>query len=165
MRQQLRGVGTMILISVLGISVQAANPGPPDVTSLFVPIEGDVIEPGTTNTVHLTGEVHIVTQARFDADTNQWAVSMFANLVRVRGTSASTGVTYLGVGAVNVSWVGTDPGPPDDVQVDFGLLSLAHPPNPIVPPSPNLPVYFRDFTFAQEAGQRGTLLAVTASFN
>ncbi len=57
------------------------------------------------------------------------------------------------------------PGPPENLQLDFAILSLAHPPNPIVPPSPNLPVYFRDFSFAQELGQQGTLLAVTASFN
>jgi hypothetical protein len=42
--------------------------------------------------------------------------------------------------------VGTKPGPPD------------------FPPNPILPVYLRDFVFAQEAGHEGQLDSIIASF-
>jgi hypothetical protein len=54
---------TLAILSVA--TAHAINPGPPVVTSLFVPVEGDVTKPGTTNVVHLTGEEHILTQAVF----------------------------------------------------------------------------------------------------
>jgi hypothetical protein len=44
-----------------------ATPPNPIVSSLFVPIEGDIVEPGTTNILHLTGEVHVVTHLTVSA--------------------------------------------------------------------------------------------------
>jgi hypothetical protein len=150
------------LATLSAATAHATNPGPPVVTSLFVPVEGDVTEPGTTNVVHLTGEVHILTQAVFDSDTNQWSVSFYGNLVRVRGTAAASGVTYLGVGADTATWVGSNPGPPNSVSLTFRLLAL-QPPGPPDAPA-DLPVSFSDFVFAQEAGFEGRLQSVTASF-
>ena len=151
-------------VSLAALPVEAGNPGPPTVTSLFVPIEGDVVEPDTSNLVHLTGEVHVLTQAVFDAATGQWDVAFYANLVRVRGTSAASGITYLGVGAQSTSWVGGQPGPPNnEVPLTFSLVGT-QPGPPNLPPNPVLPVYFRDFVFAQEAGFEGNLQSVTASF-
>jgi hypothetical protein len=160
-----RSLPALVVLSLLAPPVEATSPGPPVVTSLFVPIEGDVVEPGTSNLVHLTGEVHVLTQAVFDGATGQWDVAFYANLVRVRGTSAASGITYLGVGAQSTSWVGTNPGPPQtEVPLAFSLVGIAPGP-PTVPPNPILPVYFRDFVFAQEAGYEGNLQSVTASFD
>ena len=151
-------------LCLFALPVEAISPGPPVVSSLFVPIEGDVLEPGTSNVLHLTGEVHVLTQAAFDDATGEWSVSFYGNLVRVRGTSPATGITWLGVGAQNVSWVGSNPGPPQDEAV-FTFDLVGQPPGPpTVPPNPVLPVYFRDFVFAQEAGYEGSLQSVTASF-
>lgn len=157
----------LVVGTLVALPVEASNPGPPDVTSLFVPIEGDVAEPGTNNVVHLTGEVHMVTRAVFDAETNQWGFALYADLVRVRGTSAASGITYLGVGAGNVSWVSSTPGPPDgEASLTFALLGLGTPGPPDQPPGPpDLPVFFRDFVFAQEGGHEGHLLSVATSFD
>ena len=96
-----------------------------------------------------------------------WTVSFQGNLVRVCGTSPTTGITRLGVGAQNTSWVDTAPGPPiNEVTLTFSLVGVAPrpPQSPPLPPNPVLPVYFRDFVFAQEAGYEGRLQSVTASF-
>jgi hypothetical protein len=153
----------LVVVTLSALPVEAFPPSP-IVSSLFVPIEGDVPEPGTSNVVHLTGEVHVLTRAVFDAQSSEWSVAFYANLVRVRGTSAASGITYLGVGAGNVSWVGGNPGPPqNEVPLTFSLLGLSPGP-PQVPPSPVLPVFLRDFVFAQEAGHEGQLDSVAASF-
>jgi len=145
-----------------------ATPPSPVVSSLFVPIEGDIVEPGTTNILHLTGEVHVVTHFTV-SDQGVPAVSIWANLVRVRGTSQATGNTYLAVGAGNVGWSDTNPGPPDipQQQLDFALVNIgtsqpAGPPN--VPPSPVVPVFFRNFRFGAEDTNFGKLQDVDASF-
>lgn len=94
-------------------------------------------------------------------------VGIWANLVRVRGTSAVTGVTYLGVGAGNLTWVGTSPGPPNipERSLDLTLVSLSiNPGPPDTPPSPVLPVYLRDFHFGSEDTNFGRLQTVEASF-
>src|SRR5215471_16051047 len=96
----------LALVCLLAVPARALSPGPPTVTSLFVPIDGDINEPGTTNMVHLSGEVHVVTHVTF-SDTGVPSVGIWANLVHVTGTSSVTGISYLGVGAQNVSWVGT----------------------------------------------------------
>jgi hypothetical protein len=153
----------LVVVSLGALPVEATDPGPPTVTSLFVPIEGDVLEPGTSNVVHLTGEIHILTRAVFDPTANEWEVALYGNLVRVRGTSAATGITYLGVGAAN--WVGIKPGPPNnEVPLTFELVGIKPGP-PDFPPSPILPVFLRDFVFAQEAGHEGQLDSVTATFD
>jgi hypothetical protein len=143
-----------------------ATPPSPIVSSLFVPIEGDINEPGTTNMVHLTGEIHVLTQVVF-SDTGVPSVGIWANLVRVRGTSSVTGITYLGVGAQNISWVGASPGVLDipEQQLSFTLVSLATPPSPVVPPSPILPVFLRNFVFGAENTNQGELLSVEAGFS
>jgi hypothetical protein len=155
------------LISFLGIPARAVNPGPPNtVSSLFVPIEGNITEPGTTNVVHLTGEVHVITQVTF-SDTGVPSVGIWANLVRVRGTSDATGITYLGVGAGNTDWVGLNPGPPTipEQQFSFTLVSLEiNSGPPTVPPSPILPVFLRNFVFGVEDTNFGELQSVDASF-
>ena len=144
-----------------------ATPPNPIVSSIFVPVEGDILEPGTTNTLHLTGEIHVLTQVTF-SDTGVPSVGIWANLVRVRGTSAATGVTYLGVGAGNVAWVGTNPGPPDipERRLDMALVSLSISPGPPeTPPSPVLPVFLRDFHFGAEDRTFGRLMTVDASLS
>jgi hypothetical protein len=143
-----------------------ATPPNPIVSSLFVAIEDDVIEPGTTNVLHLTGEVHVLTQVAF-SDTGVPSVGIWANLVRVRGTSQATGITYLGVGAGNATWLGTDPGPPDIPSQGFelALVSLGAAPGAgETPPSPILPVFLRNFHFGAENTNFGKLQSVDASF-
>jgi hypothetical protein len=54
--------------------------------------------------------------------------------------------------------------PKTEVPLAFSLVGIAPGP-PTVPPNPILPVYFRDFVFAQEAGYEGNLQSVTASFD
>jgi hypothetical protein len=160
---------TMILlglVSLLGVPARATPPSP-IVSSLFVPIEGDITEPGTTNTLYLTGEIHVLTQVVF-SDTGVPAVGIWANLIRVRGTSSVTGITYLGVGAHNVSWVGTSPGPPTipQQQFNFELISLdINPGPPDVPPSPVLPVFPRNFVFGAEDTNQGQLVSVETGFS
>jgi hypothetical protein len=51
-----------------------ATPPNPIVSSLFVPIEGDLLEPGTNNLLHLTGEVHVVTHYTVVVSTRQMLV-------------------------------------------------------------------------------------------
>jgi hypothetical protein len=153
------------LVSFLGAPAQATPPNP-IVSSLFVPIEGNVIEPGTTNVVHLTGEVHVITQVRF-SDTGVPSVGIWVNLVRVRGTSDVTGITYLGVGASNASWVGVQPGPPDipEQQFTFTRVSLEVKPGPpTTPPNPVLPVFLGNFVFGVEDTNFGQLQGVDATF-
>jgi hypothetical protein len=163
-KRYVRYLLALVGVGLCALPVAALSPGPPEVSSLFVPIEGDVLEPGTSNVVHLTGEIHVLTRAAFDPTANEWEVALYGNLVRVRGTSAATGITYLGVGAGNVSWVGQNPGPPEDeVSLTFSLVGL-NPGPPNTPPSPVLPVVLRSFVFAQEAGHEGQLDSVTASF-
>ena len=144
----------------------AAVPPSPIVSSLFVPIEGDITEPGTTNTLHLTGEIHVLTQVVF-SDTGVPSVGIWANLIRVRGTSSVTGITYLGVGAQNVSWIGQNPGAPTipEQKFDFTLVSVAVPPSPILPPNPILPVFLRNFVFGAENTNQGELQTVEAGFS
>src|SRR5438445_11611441 len=152
----------LLLVSFLGLPARAINPGPSQVSSVFVAIEGDVTEPGTANVVHLTGEIHVITHVRF-SDTGVPSVGIWANLVRVRGTSSATGITYLGVGAGNVDWVGTNPGPISipEQELDLMLISVQGQPGPNQqPPSPNLPVFLRNFVF----GADGALQTVDASF-
>jgi len=154
-----------VLVILLDASAQAVPPSP-IVSSVFAPIEGDVIEPGTANTLHLTGEIHVLTQVAF-SETGVPTVGVWANLVRVRGTSAVTGITYLGVGAGNLSWVGTSPGPPNipEQRLDLALVSLSiNPGPPETPPNPILPVFLRDFRFGAEDTNFGRLVTVAASF-
>jgi hypothetical protein len=143
-----------------------ATPPNPVVPSLFVPLEGDIVEPGTTNLLHLTGEVHIVTHFTV-SDQGVPAVSIWANLVRVRGTSQVTGGTYLAVGAGNVGWSGINPGPPEipQQQLDFALVNIGTNPGPQdTPPSPIVPVVFRNFRFGAEDTNSEKLQDVDASF-
>lgn len=143
-----------------------ATPPNPVVSSLFVPIEGDIVEPGTTNILHLTGEVHVVTHVTV-SEQGVPSVSIWANLVRVRGTSQATGATYLAVGAGNVEWTGTSPGPPGipEQQLEFGLVNVGTDPGPPnLPPSPIVPVFFRAFRFGAEDTNFGRLQDVEASF-
>jgi hypothetical protein len=149
------------------LAQSAVLPPNPIVSSIFVPIEGDITEPGTTNTLHLTGEIHVLTQVVF-SDTGVPSVGIWANLIRVRGTSSVTGITYLGVGAQNVSWVGLNLGPPTVPQENFSfeLISLeTNPGPPIVPPSPILPVFLRNFVFGAENTNFGELQSVEAGFS
>jgi hypothetical protein len=94
-------------------------------------------------------------------------MGIWANLVRVRGTSSVTGITYLGVGAQNISWVGANPGLPTipEQQFSFTLVSLAFPPSPVVPPSPILPVFLRNFVFGVEDTNYGELQTVETGFS
>jgi hypothetical protein len=154
------------LVCLFGAPARAVPPSPV-VSSLFVPIEGDINEPGTTNTVHLSGEIHVLTHVVF-SDTGVPSVGIWANLVRVRGTSSVTGITYLGVGAANTEWVGLSPGPPDIPEQDFSfeLVSVQlNPGPPDVPPSPVLPVFLRNFVFGAENTNQGELQSVETGFS
>lgn len=165
MPRYLRNLLTVAVVGLLTVPA-AATPPNPIVSSLFVPIEGDIIEPGTTSLLHLTGEVHVVTHVSF-SDNGVPAVGVWANLVRVRGTSQATAITYLGVGAGNVSWVGASPGAPavPELELDFALVRLAQPPGPPnTPPSPVVPVFFRNFVFGAEDTNFGKLQTVDATF-
>jgi len=155
-------------LCLLGIPARAINPGPPQVvSSLFVPIDGDINEPGTTNTIHLSGEVHVVTHVTV-SDTGVPSVGIWANLVHVTGTSAVTGITYLGVGAQNVNWVGVNPGPPTIPEQDFSFVLISvetSPGPPTVPPSPVLPVFLRNFVFGAEDTNQGQLQSLETGFS
>jgi hypothetical protein len=158
-------VVAIIVIALLGVPARAVPPSPV-VSSLFMPIEGDIIEPGTTNTLHLTGEIHILTLVRF-SDTGVPTVDIWANLVRVRGTSTASGITYLGVGAGNLTWAGVNPSSPEipEQTLDLGLVSLStNPGSPDTPPNPILPVFLRNFQFGAENTNFGRLTSVEASF-
>ena len=155
-----------VLLSVVTLTAPIdATPPNPIVSSLFVPIEGDITEPGTTNILHLTGEVHVVTHVTV-SDQGVPSVSIWANLVRVRGTGQATGNTYLAVGAGNIGWSGINPGPPDipQQQLAFGLVKIATNSGVDVPPSPIVAVFFRNFRFGAEDTNAGKLQAVDASF-
>ena len=158
----------IIVVTLIDVSAQRAVPPSPILSNVFAAIEGDIIEPGTTNTLHLTGEVHVVTHVAF-SEAGVPTVGIWANLVRVRGTSQTTGTTYLGVGAGNLSWVGTSPGPPNipEQALELGLVALGHqPPGSLdTPPNPILPVFLRDFRFGAEDPNVGRLLNVEASFD
>jgi len=169
--QSIKKVVGLILIAIpalflFGVPVRATRPSPV-VSSLFVAIEGDITEAGTTNMVHLSGEVHVVTHVTF-SDTGVPSVGIWANLVHVTGTSSVTGITYLGVGAQNVSWVGLSPGPPGIPEQDFSfaLISVDVAPGPPqTPPSPILPVFLRNFTFGAEDTNQGQLQSVETGFS
>jgi hypothetical protein len=153
-----------VMLSLCGV-VNATQPGPPTVTSLFVPLEGDItLTDG--DTVHLSGEIHVLTQVRF-SDSGVPTVDIFVNLNRVEGASISTGATYLLVGATNLEVVGSNPGPPNipEQSFNFTLISVGGQPGPPnVPPNPIIPIFLRNFVFAQEAGFEGNLQSVDASF-
>jgi hypothetical protein len=153
------------LVCLFGAPARATPPSPV-VSSLFVPIEGDINEPDTTNIVHLSGEIHVVTHVTF-SDTGVPTVGIWANLVRVRGTSSVTGITYIGVGAANTEWVGLNPGLLDIPEQQFGftLVSLAVPPSPVLPPNPILPVFLRNFVFGAENTNQGELQTVETGFS
>jgi hypothetical protein len=157
-------LGATSLLSLWSIPAWAVNPGPPTVTSLFVPLLGDV---ALTNgdVVSFSGEVHVLAQARF-SDTGVLSVSIYVNLTRVQGMGAS-GTDYVLVGATSTQWVGVSPGPPGipEQTFNFSLVSLAVPPSPVLPPSPILPVFLRNFSFCQESNcAPGALQSVQASF-
>jgi hypothetical protein len=140
------------------------------VSNLYVPLEGELTL-SNGDVVTFSGQVHILTRVTF-SDAFVPTVNMYVNLIGVEGTSATTGRTYLLVGASNVEWVGGNPGPPviPDQTFNFSLVEIAPgppqiPPGPPnLPPNPILPVYLRDFVFAQEAGFEGSLQNVVASF-
>jgi hypothetical protein len=167
--------GTFILISVIlpGLyffsSASAAGATSPTVSNLYIPLEGDVTL-SNGDVVTFTGQPRSDTGHVSDAFVP--TVQMYVNLIEVEGTSATTGRTYLLVGAANVEWVGISPGPPiiPEQMFNFELVeSTPGPPTvspgpPDLPPNPILPLYLRDFVFAQEAGFEGSLQNAVASF-
>ena len=96
-------LGAVVLTSLCTAPAWAASPGPPEVTSLFVPLTGDVTL-SNGDVVSFSGEVHVLTQARL-SDTGVPSVSIYVNLTRVQGTGTS-GSDYLVVGAASMPWVG-----------------------------------------------------------
>jgi hypothetical protein len=160
--------GALILIAVIllglyGFQANAASAAAPRVSTRFVPIEGNVTL-SNGDIVFFSGQVHVLTRATF-SDAGVPTVDMYVNLIGVEGTSAATGNNYLLVGAANVEWVGTSPGPPDIPEQTFSFSPVQiNPGPPDLPPSPILPVFLRNFVFAQEAGSEGVLLSVEVSF-
>jgi hypothetical protein len=161
-----RGAFILIVVLVPGLyffSASASNAAAPTVSNLYVPLQGDVTL-SNGDVVTFSGQVHVLTRVTF-SDAFVPAVQMYVNLIGVEGTSATSGRTYLLVGASNVEWVGTSPGPPEIPEQTFNFSPVqVNPGPPDLPPSPILPVFLRDFVFAQEAGSEGSLQNVVASF-
>ena len=157
-------------VILLGLYGDTANAASPAVSNIYVPLQGEVTLPNG-ETVFLSGRVHILSRVTF-SDAFVPTVNLYVNLIGVEGTSDTTGNRYLVVGASNVEWVGINPGPPDIPEQTFNFnLAEANPgppetsPGPPeLPPSPVLPVFLRDFVFAQEAGSEGSLQGIVASF-
>jgi hypothetical protein len=160
----------VIAVILLSLHVSNARGSSPTVSNIYVPLQGEVTLPNG-DTVLLSGRVHILSRVTF-SDTFVPTVNLYVNLIGVEGTSDTTGNRYLIVGASNVEWVGISPGPPDipEQTFNFSLVKVnpgppeTNPGPPNVPPSPILPVYLRDFVYAQEAGSEGSLQGVVASF-
>jgi hypothetical protein len=122
--------------------------------------------------VNFSGQVHVLTRVTF-SDAFVPTVNMYVNLIGVEGTSATSGKRYLVVGASNIELVGASPGPPiiPDQTFNFSVVETkpgppqGQPGPPTTPPRPVLPVFLRDFAFAQEAGFEGSLQNVVASFS
>ena len=160
-------------ICVIAISIAAVLQivaAPAKVTSVHIPLQGE-LDLSNGDVVSFTGQVHVLTRVTF-SDTFVPAVQMYFNLQGVQGTSAISGRSYVLVGAANANWVGINPGPPDIPEQTFGVALVevnpgppgTSPGPPNVPPSPIVPIYLREFTFAQEAGFEGSLQHVVASF-
>jgi hypothetical protein len=168
-----RGAFILIVVIVPALyfcSASAANAVAPTVSNLYVPLQGEATL-ANGDVVSFSGQVHVLTRVTF-SDAFVPAVQMYVNLIGVEGTSATTGDTYLLVGASNVEWAGISPGPPNipEQTFNFSLMQTnpgppeANPGPPNTPPNPVLPVFLRDFVFAQEAGSEGSLQGVVASF-
>ena len=168
-------IATIILISIYGVVVRASST---TVTNIYVPLEGDVTL-SSGDVVTFSGQVHVLTRVTF-SDAFVPTVNMYVNLGGVEGTSATSGRTYLLIGASNIELVGASPGPPvvPDQTFNFSVVETSpgppqtkpgpptQPPGPPnLPPNPILPVFLRDFVFAQEAGSEGSLQHVVASFS
>jgi hypothetical protein len=157
-----------LLVSLGGAPAGAIAPGPSQsVTSLFVPITGTVQVLNDTNTlvdtVTLSGEVHVLTQVVVSG--SLLSPTAFVNLTRVEGTSAGTGVSYVGMGAVSVTMPQGPPQTPLPLRLTFALVPLGTPggvaPGPSqIPPGPSQLPAGLFLTF----DANGTLLAVTANF-
>ena len=153
----------VVIAVILSLHVGNARGSSPTVSTIYVPLQGEVTLPNG-DTVLLSGRVHILSRVTF-SDAFVPTVNLYVNLIGVEGTSDTTGNRYLIVGASNVEWVGVSPGPPNipEQTFNFSLVEI-NPGPPDVPPSPVLPVYLRDFDYAQEAGSEGSLQGVVASF-
>jgi hypothetical protein len=159
---KVRSYVSFLLLFIM-VAGGAGAASPPTVSNLYVPIEGTVAL-SNNEVVNFSGQVHVLTRVTF-SHTFVPAVQMYVNLIGVQGTSLTTGSSYLLVGASNAEWVGLNPGPPDIPEQTFNFsLVETNPGPPDVPPSPIVPVFLHEFTFAQEAGFEGTLLRVEASF-
>lgn len=168
-------VATVILLGLYGVVVTASTA---TVSNVYVPLEGEVTL-SNGDVVSFSGQVHVLTRVTF-SDAFVPTVTMYVNLIGVEGTSVRSGRTYLLVGASDVEWVGSNPGPPvvPDQTFNFNLVEgnpgppqgQPGPPDeppgpPNLPPNPVLPIFLRDFVFAQEAGSEGSLQHVVASFS
>jgi hypothetical protein len=78
--------------------------------------------------------------------------SVVAGVAYRGGTVRKIELSKKSVAHLNFDLVETTPGPPQQ------------PPGPDFPTSPVVPVFLRDFVFAQEAGFEGSLQNVVASF-
>jgi len=160
-------VAAIILIALHGVMAAAPSTR---VSNVYVPLQGEVTL-SNGDVVTFSGQVHVLTRVTF-SDAFVPAVQMYVNLIGVEGTSDTTGNRYLVVGASNVEWVGVSPGPPNipEQTFNFSLVEAnpgppeTNPGPPETPPSPILPIFLRDFVFAQEAGSEGSLQGVVASF-
>jgi len=160
----LRVLGVTGLMALAALPAGATNPGPPNVSSLFVPLEGQVTL-SNGDVVSFAGEVHVLTRARVD-DQGVGSMSLYVNLARVQEIGTS-GMAYVLGGAASLDGVEVNPGPPNTPEqtFEFTLVSLATPPNPILPPSPIVPVLLRNFSFCVESNcAPGSLQSVEASF-
>jgi hypothetical protein len=98
---------------------------------LALPLTG-----GQTDTVPLTGDVHVVAHAT-PATGGTFDVRLLVNLHGVRGVGELTGVSYIAVGAARFEGQGVAPSTHHEVIGAFALETL-HPPDPAVPPDPVL---------------------------
>src|SRR5215216_423893 len=102
---------SLITIAAIAMVYVASVNASPKVSNVYVPLQGEVVL-SNGDTVVLSGQVHVLSRATF-SDAFVPTVNLYINLIGVRGTSATTGNTYLVVGATSLEWAGTSPGPPN----------------------------------------------------
>jgi len=113
----------MAALFIAGLGVGPAQAGGVVTTSLFLPLQGTVVQPTDPcrENVPLGGMVHVVSIVPPSPFTPPSPIKLHFNMAGVLGTGETSGNTYIATGAA---------------QVDIVPPSPIVPPNPIVPPSP-----------------------------
>lgn len=137
-----RLVGTVLV--ALAAALAASHPAPaaarPVTTSHWVAFQ-DTFQ-GTTDTVPLAGDVHIVTHVMMNGPTAS-AIHVYVNLANVTGVGTPSGADYLLLGAASKRFQPEGPPVVDPFLLGFVLMPVGAPPDPIIPPDPITPVPLR----------------------